>query len=206
MSAATPTALKLVLFHGSCRANRLSAALREVIVTKLKGRGHTVSVLDAKEAQFPILEKPFHHYGRFGDTEKPPQWLVEWHDKVSAADAFVILDGEYNHAPTPGMLNLIDHFYWDAYRHKPAAVCSYSYQATAGVRSAFVLRNVLSEVGLITVPAMFAAGSIPTVVKDGEFTDPTKQVLFDTVINELEWYANALNTAKSAVGPPIKPA
>jgi len=198
------TPLNILVFHGSCRTTRLSVPLQQAIVKKLKVRGHKVTLFDAATVKFPVLEKPYHHYGLYGDTEKPPAWLQEWNDRVVAADAFVILDGEYNHGPTPGILNLIDHFYGACYKHKPAAICSYSYTPTAGVRSAYALRNVLSEVGMITCPTMFAAGGITTIVnEDGEFSDPAKNGLFESVANELEWYGAMLKQGR-ATGLPVK--
>lgn len=43
-----------------------------------------------------------------------PDYLSKWAKILHDADGVIILDGEYNHAPTPGILNLIDHF-WKEY-------------------------------------------------------------------------------------------
>lgn len=72
-----------------------------------------------------MLEKPLHHYK---PTETPPAWLADLGKNFDAADAFIIVDGEYNHGPTPGMLNLLDHFYVGQYKFKAAGVSSQSAQ------------------------------------------------------------------------------
>ena len=76
------------------------------------------TLFDAKALKLPLLEKPLHHYK--GD-DHPPAWLADLGAQFAAADAFIIVDGEYNHSPTPSMMNLLDHFYLDQYKFKASA-------------------------------------------------------------------------------------
>lgn len=197
--------LNIVVFIGSTRTARLSDPLLKLVSKTLSSRGHTVTLFDAKVESFPLLQKPFHHYGAYGDKTPVPDYLLKWQPILKNADGYFILDCEYNHTPSPGLINLLDHFWHETYAHKVAAIGTYSYSGTAGVRSAFVLRNTLAELGMITTPKVFAGPAIVELVTEkGEFKDPIKQTLLNNVVNELEWYINALKTQKIGGTPVVQ--
>ena len=45
---------------------------------------------------------------------------------IKAADAFVMVTPEYNHAPSPALLNTLNHFGSSLFSFKPSAIVSYS--------------------------------------------------------------------------------
>lgn len=141
--------LKVVLFLGSTRTNRLSDNLLHLVEQRLIQRGHSVTIMDARAEQFPMLDMAHHHYGF---VNAMPEQLDKWHIILSSADAYVILDSEYNHSPTPGLLNMLGHFGQKTHGQKPAALITYSAGPVGGARSGFVLRNTLAELGTITIP------------------------------------------------------
>jgi NAD(P)H-dependent FMN reductase len=72
-----------------------------------------------------------------------------------------------------------------------------------GVRAATLLRPFLSELGTVTIPAQ---ASLPLVHKNiSESGEPSEVKWRDTVarvVNELEWYADALKAQKASKNPP----
>ncbi|CAF0840352.1 unnamed protein product [Didymodactylos carnosus] len=198
----TIRSLNLVVFMGSVRINRLGTPLLNLVVKQLKARGHNVTTLDAKEEKFPLLEKPYHHYK--GGDDKAPAWLEKWAQILGAADAYILVDCEYNHSPSPGMLNLLDHFWRATYGHKPTFICTYSGQSTGGARTAYILRNTCGELGMITIPTLFHLPAVYSAFNEqGELTAPRLLAQLETAFNELEWYAEMLKKAR-ATGLPVK--
>jgi len=186
--------LKVVLMLGSVRPGRQGSLLTDAIIPKLSGQGHHVTLIDAREEKLPVLECAYHHYAYYGKTA--PEQLTRLAKSIEEADAIVIVDGEYNHSPTPGMLNLIDHFGSGQYKGKPAGIASYSIGGISGARSAYVLRNTLGEVGLVTIPTLFSLATISAAIKDGKFTEEKNDQRCDKFLSELLWYARALKSQR----------
>ena len=61
---------------------------------------------------------------------------------------------EYNHAPSPALLNIFNHFGSSTFGFKPSAIVTYSAGQWGGTRAAQALRPVLSELGCLPVSAM----------------------------------------------------
>jgi len=192
--------LRIVVMLGSVRVNRNGSLLTDVIIPKLTSLGHHVTLLDALAEKLPILECAYHHYAYFGKT--PPEQLTKLAKTIEDADAIVVVDGEYNHTPTPGMLNLIDHFGSGQYKGKPAAIATYSIGGISGARSAYVLRNTLGEVGLVTIPTLFSLATISSAIKDAKFTDEKQDQRCDKFLGELLWYARALKSQRGKEAVP----
>ena len=73
---------------------------------------------------------------------------------IKAADAFIIVSGEYNHSIPPALSNLLDHFL-EEYFWRPSAIVCYSAGAFGGVRAAMQLRAMLCELGTPSIPQCF---------------------------------------------------
>ena len=71
-----------------------------------------------------------------------------------AADAFIVVSGEYNHSIPPALSNLLDHFL-EEYFFRPSAIVCYSAGAFGGVRAAMQLRALLSELGMPSISSLF---------------------------------------------------
>ena len=73
---------------------------------ELRLRGHTVTVVDPLDTNLPLLRQP--HFGyRVGEA---PAVLEELASEIRGADAYVMVTPEYNHAPSPALLNTLNHF------------------------------------------------------------------------------------------------
>jgi NAD(P)H-dependent FMN reductase len=187
--------LKIAVLLGSHRQGRLGVHLANQVVASAKALGHEVALYDAAELKLPILEKPFHHYK---PDEKAPAALVELAKNFEATDSFIIVDGEYNHGPTPGMLNLIDHFHHNQFKFKTAGLATYGAMA-GGARASYALRNVLGEVGMVVAPTAFF---LPTVWEQIDFAngelknDLSKQSL-KKFLNEFTFLSETIRDARA---------
>ena len=79
-------------------------------------------------------------------------------------------------------------------------------QGTGGARSAYVLRNTLGELGLITAPSIFNIGAVHTAfdadtkaLKDGE-----ANTRFINYLNELDWFTTAVKVQREKGLPEVK--
>jgi len=204
MSAVDP--LNIAILLGSERAGRQGEHVLNVVKAAVKRRAtqHHVTIIDALEADLPVLRTPHHHYGAYVPGVSPAP-LPAIAAKLEAADVLIVIDGEYNHSPTPGMLNLLDHFHHGQYKHKVAGIVTYSAQLTGGARSAYVLRNTLGELAMVTIPSIYMVPSVFTAIDTAAHTlkDDAATLRLENWFNELEWYGHAVKAQRSTRGLPV---
>jgi NAD(P)H-dependent FMN reductase len=113
----------------------------------------------------------------------------------------VIVSGEYNHGIPPALKNMLDHFL-EEYFWRPSAIVSYSAGGFGGVRAAMQLRMTLGELGMPSIPSIFAVPKVGQAFDEaGAPADEGFSKRFDKFVRELEWYAEALK-AKREGGTP----
>jgi NAD(P)H-dependent FMN reductase len=189
--------LNLVLLFGSYRRDRLGIRVARFAERRLTERGHSVTLIDAREIGLPILDRMYKEYPK---GEAPPA-LERLAALYRSADAFVIVSGEYNHGIQPGLKNLMDHFL-EEYYWRPSALVSYSSGMFGGARSAVQMREVVAEMGMPSISSVFPVPRAQTVFdEEGHPTDPAMDRRFTRFASELEWYAEALK-AQRAKGTP----
>ena len=185
-------ALKMVVVYGSVRSNRQGIRAALFVKSALEQRGHQVTLVDPLERKLPLLDKMSKEYA---DGEAPQQLEVLAHVYREAV-AFVFVTGEYNHSVPPALTNLIDHF-MEEYFWRPAGIVSYSAGAFGGVRAAVHLRAILGEVGMVTLPSMFAISKVQdSFDQNGNAVGDAYPRRIQRFLDELEWYANALMIAR----------
>jgi len=183
--------LKIAVIYGSVRRDRQGIKAARFIVRKLTERGHEVTLVDAKEHPLPLLDFRYKEYAP-GEAPAPMQAI---HDMLEAADAFILVSGEYNHGIPPGLKNLLDHFLPEFYR-KAAGIVSYSAGSFAGARVHAGLREVLANFGAPVLPATLLVSSVQNAFdEDGNALDAAYEGRADKFLDEYEWFANALKNA-----------
>ena len=119
-SIMTTRALKVALITGSTRKSGpptvLHPRVNTFIQTSLEKRGHAVTRIDPID--FSLLDKP--HFGYA--TGRAPEMLQEVHSVLSSAHCYVCITPEYNHSPSPGLLNVLNHFGSSTFSFKPSAI------------------------------------------------------------------------------------
>jgi len=190
-------ALNLVIIFGSVRSDRQGIKAARFVHKQLVERGHTVTLVDPLEYPLPLLDRMYKEYAK-GTAPEPLERLASL---FRAADGFVIVTAEYNHSAPPALVNLLDHFL-EEYFFRPSAIVSYSGGGFGGVRAASHLRDMLAELGMSAIPSSFPVPKVGAAFDDaGVAADAAYLKRFNKFASELEWYAQALKTARQAGVP-----
>ncbi|XP_037035138.1 FMN-dependent NADPH-azoreductase-like isoform X2 [Bradysia coprophila] len=192
--------LKIVIFLGSTRNNRMVDRVCAYVKTIVERKGMCPIIMDPAKMPFEIVKAPLHFYPNPADA---PQWLRDTNDAIKEADGFLMLSPEYNYTLSPALTNMIDHFPPSSYRHKPAAVVTYSMGNFGGIVSSIAILPFMVALGLVHIPS---GVTIPTVQnsfnENGETTDEGIVRRVDKLVDELKWYAEALNDKRAVCAPP----
>lgn len=126
-TAGAMAGLNIALITGASRTEGppepiLAPRVAQFIKRGLERRNISVNILDPRELELPLLQKPEFAYPR----SQVPATLAHIKDVLSAADAYVTVTPEYNHAPSPALVNLLNHFGSSTFSFKPSAIVSYS--------------------------------------------------------------------------------
>ncbi len=190
--------LDILIVYGSVRSDRQGIKAARYINTRCRERGHQATLIDPLEVQLPLLDKMYKEY----PPGNAPGVLENLAGQIKKADAVVVVSGEYNHSIPPALSNMLDHFLEEFY-WRPSAIVCYSAGSFGGVRAAMQLRMMLSELGMPSIPSIFAVPKVQDVFDDqGMPSDPDSWASrSDRFLSELEWYANALRTARNTGTP-----
>lgn len=193
----TTTPLDLLVIYGSIRRDRQGIKAARFIRGECEARGHRATLIDPLEYQLPLLDRMYKEYGP-GQAPEPLERLA---GRIKAADAFLVVSGEYNHSIPPALSNLLDHFL-EEYFWRPSAIVCYSAGAFGGVRAAVQLRAMLCELGTPSIPSLLPVPKVQDAFDDdGRPKDDAWKKRAAKFLGELEWYANALKAARAAGVP-----
>jgi len=192
---------RILVFYGSYRTDRLGIRLANFIVERLRERGESVELIDAKSVGLPILDRMYKEYPR-GTAPPPMETLAA---KIRAADAFVFVVGEYNWGMQPGLKNLTDHFL-EEWFWRPAAIASYSAGRFAGARSGALWHGTLSEMGMVVISSTLAVGPISSTLNPN--SNPIGELghaliaAFPAFADDLAWWTEAARCQRGRRPPP----
>lgn len=186
--------LNIAVLYGSTRSKRQGIRAARFIVAGLEARSHDVTFVDAADYDLPMLDRMYKEYDS-GDAPAAVQAIA---DILDAADAFVLVAGEYNHSIQPGLKNLLDH-YQKQYLYKPTGLVTYSAGPFAGLRGLVNLRGIMAELGSPTIPTVFPVSRVHKAFdEEGNAIDEAYEERVTGFLEEFEWYARALKQARDA--------
>ena len=189
--------LKIAIIYGSVRSEREGIKGARFLVNKCRERNWDVTLIDPLEYKHPLIDKM---YKEFKEGEAP-EVMHKVSKILKEADAFIVVSGEYNNSVPPGLINLIDH-YQSEYFFKASAIASYSDGNFGGVRGGIHLRAFLCELGMPSIPTMFAMSKIHTSFdEDGNAIDEAYNRRVKKFLDEFYWYASALKEARKKGTP-----
>jgi NAD(P)H-dependent FMN reductase len=189
--------LDVLIFYGSVRRDRQGIRAARFILEACRARGHGATLVDPLEERLPLLDRMYKEYA----PGEAPEVLQRLAGRITAADAFLIVSGEYNHSIPPALSNLLDHFL-EEYFWRPSAIVCYSGGAFGGVRAAMQLRAMLCELGTPSIPSLLPVPRVQEAFdEDGKPRDEAYHRRAARFLDELEWYANALKAARGAGVP-----
>lgn len=203
----TTTGLDVVVISGTFRKEGpprpvLGTRVSGFVVQGLERRGNRVTLLDPRLLDLPLLEKPEFAYSR----SQVPAVLGETREILEQAQAYVMVTPEYNHAPSPALLNVLNHFGSSVFSFKPSAIVSYSAGQWGGTRAAIALRPILSELGCLPVSAMVHIPVAQSVLdEDGKVLPKQSSDQWDGYLDrcfsQLEWWGQAAMRHRQEVDP-----
>lgn len=190
--------LLVPVIYGSVRTARQGIKAARFVVRELQSRNVDAVLVDPLEYQLPLLDRMYKEFAP-GSAPAAMEKLAKLFRK---ADGFAIVSGEYNNGIPPALKNLLDHFL-EEYFWRPAGIICYSNGRFGGVRAAMQLRMTLAEMGMVTIPSLLPIPKVQdTFREDGEPLDPETRAHASEFFGEFLWYANALRSARAAVGVP----
>jgi NAD(P)H-dependent FMN reductase len=152
---------KLEVVIASTRPNRVGLPIANWFLERAMAHGKfAVALADLKAIDLPPLDEPNHPVKRQYEHEHTKVWSA----RVDAADAFVFVTPEYNHASPPALLNAIDYLVHE-WAYKPVAFVSYG-GISGGTRSVEMTKQILTGLKMMPIPESVI---LPFVTK---FIDP----------------------------------
>lgn len=126
--------------------------------------------------------------------------IVAWAEKVSAADAYVLVTPEYNHGYPAVLKNALD-LVVRPWRHKPVGFVGYGGQG-AGIRAVEQLRHVVLELQMTPLRQQVAMANVYMAFDDAgvlkDSSGPDRQAA--AVLDELEMWSRTLNDVRATAG------
>lgn len=178
--------MNLLVVVGSTRPGRSGRRIADWFVQRAE-RKATVTVVDLRELDLPLLDEPHHPRLR----RYVHQHTKDWSAIVDAADAVVFVTPEYNHGYPASVKNAID-FLHQEWQHKPVGFVSYG-GVSAGTRAVAQLKQVVSAVKMVPVAE---AVNIPFHTQflddDGVHPNDVMEQSADAMLDELVRVAAAL--------------
>lgn len=141
------TALRIGIIIGSTRPGRVGDQIAHWYQKQAAELAPEVEfvVVDLAEQALPLLDEP----APASSGQYSHEHTKRWSALIDGLDGFVVVTPEYNHAPSPSLLNAFS-FLAREWHNKAGAIVSYGFSA-GGARAAEVLRGVLGELNIADV-------------------------------------------------------
>ncbi|MGD8710466.1 MAG: NAD(P)H-dependent oxidoreductase, partial [Ectothiorhodospiraceae bacterium] len=152
---------------------------------------------DLAEFDLPVFEEPHHPRQQNYQHEHTRRWAAS----VDAADAYVLVVPEYNHGPTPALLNALNYVYHE-WNYKPAAFVSYG-GVSGGIRSVEMTKLTLTTLKVMPIVEQVTIPMVSQSVSGDSFNPTDQQASSGTaMLNELERWAEALRPLRNVSNRP----
>jgi NAD(P)H-dependent FMN reductase len=169
-----------------------------MIMRALGDRGDAPTLVDPMELRLPLLDRMYKEH----PAGTAPPNLERLAELYRAADAFVVVSGEYNNGIPPALKNLLDYFL-EEYFWRPSAIVCYSAGQFGGVRAAMQLRMTLAELGMPSIPSLLPIPRVQDALgENGEIANVHMEHSIKRFLDELAWYARALRRERAVSGTP----
>ena len=159
--------LKLNVVVCSTRPGRVGLSIGRWLDAYAKAHGgFEVELVDLADFALPVFDEPEHpRLERYVHDH-----TRRWSRSVDAADAFVFVMPEYNHAPPAAWLNAMT-FLVREWQYKPVAFVSYG-AASGGVRGVQIARQIVTTFRMVPILEGIALPWVARQFEDGRLTVP----------------------------------
>lgn len=195
--------MKLAIIVGTTRQGRKTLQQAKwVFKTAQAMEGVEAELVDLKDYPMPFFDEPVSP--RYNPDREIDPAAVPWLKKLEEFDAYVFVTAEYNHSIAGVLKNALDYVTWEIQR-KPVQVVSHG--SAGGARAATDLKEILSESKAVPLPTyspLAMAGMSDLIDEEGNLSETAKakpygpQTALDAMLADLQWYSDALATARSA--------
>ena len=190
--------LKMLVFIGTVRDStpprpaRLGLRVARACVARLKDHGVEPTLIDPLEIDLSGPFKPHFAYA----SGKAPDALETLAGQIETADGYVMVSPEYNHAMSPALAHLLNHFGSSLYSYRPSAIATYSAGQWGGARAAVNMRTFLAELGCLPVSAMIHVPKAQEVFDEAggyqaDVDGARWDGYLDRTVAQLVWWAEA---------------
>jgi NAD(P)H-dependent FMN reductase len=137
---------KLYVIAVSTRPGRAGFPVCQWIFERAQAHaGFDVELVDLKEENLPMFDEPRHPRLQQYEHEHTRRWSA----KIAAADAFIFVTPEYDHAAPPSLINAIVYLVHE-WAHKPVGFVSYGGVA-GGTRAVQMVKPMLASLRMVPV-------------------------------------------------------
>jgi NAD(P)H-dependent FMN reductase len=190
-------ALKLII--GSTREGRAADLVAPWLIDRAqRHEAFDVDVLDLRDWPLPLFAETIHTIGDRTDPTYSDPAVRAWNRRIKEGDAFLFLTPEYNHS-VPGVLkNAIDSVFVSyGFRNKPAAFVAYSGGVAAGVRAVEHLAHIMIETDAVPLRNTVLIPHVQIAFDELTPKDPITDIAASIMLDDLEWWGNALQRARA---------
>ncbi|MBI3486245.1 NAD(P)H-dependent oxidoreductase [Candidatus Daviesbacteria bacterium] len=189
---------KIQIIIGTTRPNRFSEKPAHWIFNEAKKRTDIkVELVDLRDYPLPYYDEALSPAALQGKYEKTE--VKKWAEKISEADGYIIVTGEYNHGYPAVLKNALDYIY---YPWNKKAVGFVSYGSVNGARSVEQLRQVVIELQMAPIrSSIYLPSQVYMAVKSQKPDDklsPFESLseVKDSFLDQLIWWTKALKQAR----------
>jgi NAD(P)H-dependent FMN reductase len=194
---------RLAIIVGSVREGRFGPTVASWLADRAREHGgFDVDVIDLAEADIP-LSLPAAPPKFAGDNYPRPEGMMAVTAALNAAEAFIFVTPEYNHSYPASVKALID-WHFTQWTTKPVAFVSYG-GAAGGRHAVLHLENVLTELHAVTIRDGLSFPNYFTGWQDGQPLDEGAAGHAKILLTQLDWWARALRSARTAMPYPGGP-
>jgi len=192
---------KLLVIVGSTRPTRSADLVVPWVVSRASAHGgFDVEVVDLRDWPLPFFAEHVGTIGDFSDPTYSEPIVKAWNNKIKEADAYIVVTPEYNHSLPAVLKNAIDSVFLSfGFRNKPIAAVGYSAGIGAGIRAIEHLAHVVIEAEGVPLRNTVVIPFVTTAFnEDGEPIAPAANAGLDVMLDDLAWWSQALEAARSA--------
>jgi NAD(P)H-dependent FMN reductase len=181
----TDTPLRLALIIGSTREGRFATTVADwFAAVATEHHDFELDVIDLATLDLPPVWTP---------DALPP--ILEWRQRLAAADAFVVVTPEYNHSYPAALKQAID-LNSGEFARKPVAFVSYG-GLSGGLRAVEHLRAVFAEARATTIRETVSFhGTTTNFDADGWPLNPAAGDAALVLLDDLAWWGTALRAGR----------
>lgn len=174
---------RIAILSSSVRTGRLSHRVALYLQHYLTANELAeTEILDLKAYDFPLFEE------RFAFLPNPSGKVIDFTERLVAADALIIVTPVYNASFPAALKNVID-LYLQEWRRQPVAVVSVTSGKVPGIATVQQLQALLLKLGALVVPMLCTVISAEeTFDEKGTAASPAAtEKLLRPMIDELLW-------------------